>query len=206
MLDLNLLEHFNSYYKENTENFYSKSLRDFFAIEISKRLPGTHLKILEVGCGNFSLFEDLNVSSDVLAIDISTFGIQSAKKNQKNKCIEYKVLDVSAGERLFEADSFDFILDAHALHCITDKEQRSRAFKNIYHSLNPHGLFAGEMMIANKSQVKGGDSFKYIPDAFDLENEILSHGFKIKYFMVVRDLEFVSGNTSSDLLRVICSK
>ena len=93
------------------------------------------LEILELGCGDYSLFEGKNIKN-VTAIDKSIDKILSAPQSN----IKYLAMDMS--QLSFET-KFDLIIDAHALHCVLDFEMRDLIYKNLFDSLNTsHFIFA----------------------------------------------------------------
>lgn len=196
---LNLLEKFNQIYKSEKTPHYEESLKSFFLAEVQKRLP-TSSHVLDLGCGSKSLFSDLDLEQmKVRAIDFSPVAIEHAEKKEG---LYYEVADVT---KMTEENSFDLVFDSHCLHCISKADDRKSAFQNIYRSLKSDGFFAGEMMVRS-SKNNFNDPYKYTPDAFDLEKEILSHGFKIVYFVIARNLNFIQSSGESDLLRVIAKK
>ena len=196
------LELFNQVYTNELEARYSNSLLDFFKTDVLKHLP-IEAKILDIGSGSKSLFEeDLELSKkDITAIDFSSVAILKAQKSSQ---IQYLEIDITVPNILGEY-LYDLVFDSHCLHCITDKHEREYAFKNIYNSLKPSGIAAFEMMIIpfeNSINFPG----KYIVEARELEQEILTYGFKIKYFLIVRNSFFEYKNSKCDLIRIIIGK
>lgn len=199
---MNSLELFNKIYKEETERAYSKSLLKFFESEIYSRL-GNNPCILDLGAGSKSIFEDTDLlKSNITAIDFSPVAIKSATLLPSE--ISYKEVDLGI-PGVLESEQYDLVFDSHCLHCITDESKRKAAFINIYQALKPDGLFSAEMMVSPSGKnIKLPN--KHVVDARVLEDEILSYGFKIIYFLIVRDLVFGSDNGDCDLVRVICRK
>lgn len=158
--------------------------------------------ILELGCGDHSLFEGLNLSN-VIAIDKSVDKILSAPQST----INYLAMDMA--ELTFET-KFDLIIDSHALHCIVDFESRDLVYKNIFDSLDEEGQLIAEVMIKKNSS----DSYFCFPErivlsSFEIEEELIKNGFKIIYFSVIPNLYFlddVSKKNTCDLLRFIAQK
>lgn len=158
--------------------------------------------ILELGCGDHSLFEGLNLSN-VTAIDKSVDKILSAPDTS----IKYLAMDMA--ELTFET-KFDLIIDSHALHFIVDFESRNLVYKNIFDSLDEEGKLIAEVMIKKNSS----DSYFCFPErivlsSFEIEEELIKNGFKIIYFSVIPNLYFlddVSKKNTCDLLRFIAQK
>lgn len=202
MIYLNSLELFNQVYTNESERTYSASLLSFFKTEIKKRLP-EKAKILDLGSGSKSLFEEeLGLDkTNITAVDFSSVAI---KKAQGYSEISYLEMDITQPDCL-ESESYDLVFDSHCLHCITDKNERKIAFKNILSTLRPDGIGALEMIVSpsGKAVTLPG---KYVIEARALEEEILAYGFKIIYFMIVRDLVFENEDARCDLVRVIIRK
>ena len=196
---------FNHFYKKALSLSFEKSLLNFFNDNVFGRLPEKELKILDLGGGFYSLFEEIHhFNGHVTSIDFSAEAIKRAPQSKINY-LEMNILD----SEFFKANHFDLIFDSHCLNCITDQAERDISFKNIYSALSVDGIFASELMIQ-----PGKDSvmmpYKCIKTAMELESEILSHGFKIIYFFISKDCGFtnvVEGvEIQCDLLRVIARK
>lgn len=202
---LNILEHFNHFYREEKLPAFAGSLLTFFLEIVTPRLPGEDLsviRILELGCGSKSIFEDQELpQQNITAIDFSAVAINKAQKNSE---INYQVVDITNKQAL-EFASYDLIFDSHCLHCIEGIIERQNALENIHQAMTETGIFCAEMMV-QKEKHKIVLPHKYIPEALMLEQELLAAGFKIAYFMISRNLAFHNDNGECDLLRVICRK
>lgn len=199
---MNSLELFNKIYNEEVERAYSKSLLSFFESQVHPRLSENPC-ILDLGAGSKSLFEDTDLlKSNITAVDFSPAAISKAILMPCE--ISYIELDLSI-PGILEKDHYDLVFDSHCLHCITDESQRKEAFTNIYQALKPNGLFSAEMMVSPPGKTIKLPN-KHVVDARALEEEILGYGFKIIYFLIVRDLVFGSENGDCDLVRVIGRK
>ena len=199
---MNSLELFNKIYNTETERGYSKSLLKFFESQIYSRLAKDPV-VLDLGAGSKSIFEDTDLlKSNITAIDFSPVAIKNATLLPNE--VTYKEIDLGT-PGVLESEKYDLIFDSHCLHCITDESQRKAAFINIYQALKPDGLFSAEMMVSPAGKNINLPN-KHVVDARVLEEEILSYGFKIIYFLIVRDLVFGSDNGDCDLVRVICRK
>jgi len=202
---LNSKDFFEDFFEKNKSHTYSPSLKSFFFEIVLPKLNVKHLKVLDLGAGNYSLFEDIpDFEADITALDFSHTAIINSPQS-KIKYREGSIIDPV----FFPHSECDLIFDSHCLNCITNEVERDLAFKNIYHGLATGGIFAGEMMI---QPTNGNVSmpFKMIKSTLDLEQEILSHGFKILYFMISRDSGFtneVDGiEVKCDLLKVVATK
>lgn len=202
---MNSKDFFEQFFKINTKHSYSQSLLLFFEEIVRPRLGGNQLNILDIGAGNYSLFEDVQkLNAKITAIDFSQNAIDFAPQSS----ISYLQGDITDAT-FFSTANYDLLFDSHCLNCLTTEEQRDLAFKNIYLALVTGGIFASEMMIqpigAHVSM-----PFKMIKSALELEQEIISHGFKIVYFMISRDSSFammVDGvETKCDVLKIVAQK
>ncbi|MDO9182072.1 MAG: methyltransferase domain-containing protein [Bacteriovorax sp.] len=202
---MNSKDYFNQFYLKNPESSYSKSLYHFFENDVRPRLSKKELNILDLGAGNYSLFENIkNLSANISAIDFSTVA-NSSTPVSKIKYLEIDLLDPT----FFNQKKFDLIFDSHCLNCLTEESQRTLAFKNIYEALSAEGLFASEQMIQpENSQVSM--PFKMIKSARELEEEILSYGLKIIYFTISQSSKFVNEvdgiEVQCDLVKIIAKK
>ncbi len=202
MKDLNSLALFNQLYTNELVTSYSSSLLDFFKTDVLKRLP-SEAKILDIGSGSKSLFEEyLGLSKkNITAVDFSSVAILKANINSQ---IKYLEMDITVPNILGEG-LYDLVFDSHCLQCITDRHEREYAFRNIYNSLRPSGIAAFEMMTIPLGRPVNFPG-KYIVESRELEQEILAHGFKIKYFVIERNIFFENEDGKCDLVRTIIEK
>ena len=202
---MNSKDLFNQLYRSKTGQSYSRSLFDFFLKIVRPRLSGSDLKILELGSGNYSLFEDvLDLNAEITAIDISSIAIESAISSKINYQ-EINILD----SKHFAVAKYDLIFDSHCLNCIESDDERSIAFKNIYSSVKSGGFFASEIMVRPESGFVSMP-FKMIKSSHQIELELIYHGFKIQYFLISNEISFstlVGGEEiKCDVLRIIAKK
>lgn len=201
-------EFFENYFKKKKKHSYSKSLLTFFLEIVQPRLPPGQMTILDLGAGNYSLFEDVNFPdkemTKVRAIDFSTVAIESSPKSFIEYC-ESSVCDPT----YFKESHYDLIFDSHCLNCITTEVDRNEAFNHIYSALKPKGLLAAEMMVQPIGR-NVSMPYKWIKNSLEIEQEIVSHGFTILYFMISRDSGFVSEvegvEVTCDLIKIVAQK
>lgn len=200
-------EFFNQHYKKHPEKIISPSLLNFFETQVRSRLPAQS-SILEIGSGNFSLFEKINnLNTSVTAIDFSPVAIKQTPKS----AVKYYEKSLTQ-KSFFSEGEFDLVFDSHCMNCLVKQEDRNTAFENIYRVLREDGIFTAELMVQPISidDKRIELPFKMIKTARELEDEILSHKFKIIYFMISRDHSFgsvVNGEEIfCDILRVIAKK
>ncbi len=194
---------FDRFYREHSEKQFSSSLKQFFQSVVLQRLPDPQ-NVLELGCGNYSLFEECKLNAKITAIDFSPVAIDQAPKSN----IIYQMRSIT-DEIFFSEGEFDLIFDSHCMNCLVEHWDRERAFNNIFKTLKNDGIFAGEFMVQpinGKVEVP----LKMIKTARELEEEILSHKFKIIYFMISKDSSFVDEANGEkifcDVLRVMAKK
>ncbi len=202
---MNSKEIFEAYFKSHTGHVYSLSLLSFFKDIIRPRLNSVNLTILDLGPGNYSMFEDADIeNSKIDAIDFSSFAINSAPKSR----IHYIEGNISDSE-FFKEEKYDLIFDSHALNCIINTKDRESVFKNIYFGLKSDGLFASELMVQPINE-NISMPLKMIKTSHDLEAEIIKHGFKIVYFLISKNFSFVNEmdgiEIKTDMLRIVCQK
>jgi SAM-dependent methyltransferase len=195
---------FNRHYKNHPERIISPSLLNFFETQVRSRLSRP-VSILELGSGNFSLFEEVeDLDATVTAIDFSPVAIKQAPKSAV-KYYEKSLMQNS----FFSEGEFDLVFDSHCMNCLVKQEDRNLAYENIHRVLNKDGIFAAEFMVQPIDKVIELP-FKRIKTASELEEELLTHGFKIFYFMISKDHSFgsvVKGEEIfCDVLRIMAKK
>jgi SAM-dependent methyltransferase len=202
---LNSKELFEKFFTLNKKYSYSKSLFIFYTDSVQPLLSHKKLNLLDMGSGHYSFFEDvINIDAEITAIDFS----KNAIKNAPQSSILYREGNV-IDPTFFPDHYYDLIFDSHCLNCLTSKEERQTTFKNIYSGLANNGLFASEMMVQPTDNNVSMD-FKWIPQASEIEQELISHGFKIKKFMIANGMSFShqnkEGELQCDLLQIIGEK
>lgn len=187
------------YLKENNESLlrFVKS----FLTETGEIKNLTGKDLLETGCGlgGFSHYFD-SIGCRTLGVDISNFAISGAREiaSMKRNSCEFEVLDVRSSVDL--GRKFDFIVDSHLLHCLTDRESRDKYFSFVKRHLKDNGLFLVETATFDDEireplgydldedfvlhQEISGEFFpiRKILRSIDLENEILENDLKINTF------------------------
>lgn len=106
-------------------------------ISIIKEIP-TASKILDVGCGNGRLVNELKKDVDYLGVDNSSNLISIAKDKYKdNKNYKFKGLDIFELDKL--EDKYDYIFLVAVLQHIPSKELRIKALTKIKSILKENG-------------------------------------------------------------------
>ena len=196
---------FEHFYHHKKDFSYSKSLYTFFDELVRPRILIDNPNVLDIGAGSYSIFEDcLNFKCKATAIDFSKEAIEHSPKSN----IIYKEANL-VDSKFFEESTYDLIFDSHCMNCIVEEEERLIAFNNIYRGLKIDGLFASELMVSPSGKYVSMP-FKKIKSALELEQEIISNGFKILYFTISSENKFqmdVDGiEVQCDVLRIIGQK
>jgi 2-polyprenyl-3-methyl-5-hydroxy-6-metoxy-1,4-benzoquinol methylase len=165
--------------------------------------------ILEVGCGIGAISLALwGRCKSITGVDISSIAIATARDlaKLKNKSIDYRHMDIGSGSELDK--KFDFIIDSHLLHCLVDKNSRSKYFAFIKNHLDTNGRAIIETMVFSKGlQVPIGYEFtetnillktinntsypvRAVFDSITIEEEIKNSGLKIDYLYYHNELSF----------------
>lgn len=202
---MNSKDYFDQFYEKTKERSYSKSLYRFFNESVRSRIPDEYPKILDIGAGEFSIFEDvMNLNADITAIDFSSKAIAKTVKSK----INYREVDIT-DPAFFKDSTYDLVFDSHCMNCILEQTDRDLAFKNIYRSLKEGGIFASELMVQPIGSLVSMP-FKRIKTAMELEQEILSFGFRILYFLISKDSTFTyldnGKEINCDVLKMIAQK
>lgn len=167
-----------------------------------------YYKVVELGCGVNPLVKELKVD-DYLGIDISFGSIELNKRSFDSA--EFISGDITQPLELNR--KYDVVLDSHLLHCLTSLDDRRQYYHNVKNLLDDNGDFIAEVLCYH-SQVEfpfdymfDGDvvykidqklsqnyfqegvfPYRWLPDARDVEAELIAMGFKIEYFLVRSDL------------------
>ena len=219
-----------SYLLNSNEYSPNYSLINFINNTIPKYNFENKIEVLEVGCGDGSIFEHIhNLSFNVLGLDFSQEAINKAKSRN---IAEFDFIHSDFSTDLILEKKFDLILDSHCLHCVTELDKRKTFLKNIYNHLSNSGIFMAEVMVSH-NEMQFADNFlfnheqnillqqfegtvlpvRYIPNVKQVEDELLEAGFKINYFRAFPDFKIIPDATRSvaynedpELLRFICHK
>jgi SAM-dependent methyltransferase len=159
-------ELFDFIYKKKKEEFFpSESLCQFYETKgrlwVDQMESKDNLSILELGCGDGTLFEKKSLTEsechffNITGIDSSFQAIKRAKdrwsKKKKNfpnlrvKFLLENILDEPKNKNFY-----DIILDSHLYHCLLGKKEQLKAIKNIRISLKKGGIFIMETMVSHK--------------------------------------------------------
>ena len=157
---------FERAYKEIGQIFKpSPSLVDFYLNRVKKYIefvPDKKVKVLEVGSGLGSLFQDEFLIEEernylsILGVDFSFSAISEAEKRWNNllnrnksilKKIDIKFLMRNILDKFKYDEPYDLIIDSHCLHCLNGIHEQKKALNNMVSSLKPGGILAIEMMI-----------------------------------------------------------
>ena len=183
---------------------FAPSLLSFFQKTVSNFLQIQNPRVLELGSGAHSIFEDTNLNKklvEALDIRISMDGVNSSG-------IKYFKGDITE-TNLLNNNYYDLVFDSHCLHCLQSIKEQEIALQNIYNSLKTEGLFAAEIMV-QPSGNKVHFPKRLVRESIDIETLILNSGFKIMYFVIVPQMsfyfEYSEGEIVCDMLRIVAKK
>ena len=161
---------FDRAYKEIGQIFKpSSSLVDFYLNGVKKYIEcpiGSKIKVLEIGSGLGSLFQDEflveeeNNYLSITGIDFSLKAIAEAEKRwdfllRKNKSINKKIdikfLMKNILDDLNLNESCNLVMDSHCFHCLNDLSEQKSALKNMESNLKSGGILAIETMVSHKN-------------------------------------------------------
>ncbi|EYC10755.1 hypothetical protein Y032_0054g2534 [Ancylostoma ceylanicum] len=99
-------------------------------------------KVLDVGCGTGHIGRKIleNGASEVVGLDNSEEMIGSAKKTFESLKSDGKCQFIHASVLDIDLHGFDVIVSFFALHFLKNKQELSKAIRNIYNSLNNGGV------------------------------------------------------------------
>ena len=179
-------ELFNQAYRQRNQIFKpSSSLVGFYLERVKnyiKSLSDDPIKVLEVGSGLGSLFQDGTLIEQekkrlsVTGVDFSFNAIIEAKKRweefQKKNKSNYKKIEIEFFMRnilddLDFGELYDLVIDSHCFHCLNGLSEQKKAFDNMISNLKEGGVLAIETMVSHKNL-----SFSH-PYYFDKKNKML---------------------------------
>ncbi len=216
----------------------SKELLQFCKDNLTNENYFIEGKSLILGSGNGDMGKMLReYTGELYGIDISSQAVAYANENNWG---EFTVADVCKFE--FE-DKFRLLVDNHCLHCLVEQNDRGAFFHRAYNALENGGLLLLESMIYHNAmkffenyyydseqvlwKKSMGKNYIGIQDIngqiyypirkirrfFEIEEEILSAGFKIEYLRAFSDRKFIPDDSRElplpcdpDVLQVICRK
>lgn len=207
---MSLLEAYNSYYEEQLKKLgqisfnSNNSLELFVQNDLIPRLCNhnllSDLDVIELGAGDISYFYNTPVKTLSL-VDFSSTSCELLKTRYPKSC----VFQLDLCNSNLEINSYDVALDSHCLHFI-EIEKRQTYLNNIYNSLKQEGIFCGEFIIS-KNDYSYSKKYRFINSLRNFEEELISLGFKIRYFYVSKSQEFVLGDGEyCDVVKVMAQK
>ncbi|BAQ12865.1 putative MerR family transcriptional regulator [Clostridium botulinum] len=188
------LKHELSRISSNCQN-YNENINNENISELSNLdLKRSNIKILELGCGDASLwnknFNNIPLNWEITLTDFSEGMLKDAKKNLREKRSRFNFKIVNAEKIPFEEESFDVVIANHMLYHVPNI---NKALKEINRVLKSEGiLFASTVGKNHMKEIREiistfniynltSESWE-ITDSFQLEN-----GLKIvsEYFNMV---------------------
>lgn len=168
--------------------------------------------IVELGCGNARDARYFAKKHIVYALDqIIDQHVLNSNKTSQLRLIER---DFVHGDHDF-CDSIDIYYSRFTIHSITEEDQK-KLIPKVYNSLNTGGIFCIEARTINDTKFgigkhisdttyfNDGHTRRFI-DSQDFLNEVLSLGFKLKYFNEQDNLS-VYKDDNPVLMRIVLEK
>src|SRR5688572_9199865 len=133
--------HFTGSIPENYDKFLGPIYFEPYAIDMASRFDPSEVEMaLEIGCGTGrvtrQLRKSLKQSATLVASDISEDMLNVARKELKEKDIEWQTID--AQSLPFADNTFDLVVSCFAWMFIEDK---AKAYAEVFRTLKPGGLF-----------------------------------------------------------------
>lgn len=217
-------ERYNNVFSDGYCFYPNESLVDFINFYRSLPLAPELIETsLEIGSAGGLHLIDTSYFKDVEALDIVPSAAVHFKSNYPNNFYTTCFLDFNTKKK------WDFILDAHLLHCLIGKSSFEQYFKKVYQCLVSGGHLVLEVMCESKVM-----SFDDAKQSFDfstgvlydeygpvrtilpsmlIEKIIIESGLKIVYLRVDEIIKFIPSSHRSesrpndpDRMRVICLK
>jgi hypothetical protein len=180
------------------------SLLDFFNTNVLSCLLAKDVKVLEIGSGSSSLFEETKLNKNL----IEAMDIIHASEVTSSSGIRYFKGDITK-KNILKYNYYDLVFDSHCLHCLKSEKEQFQALQNILDSLLDGGVFASEIMVQPRHNMVFFPE-RLIRSAFDIEAMLRDCGFSIIYFVIMPDMKFYfehnQNETECDMLRVIAKK
>ncbi|MCF8060582.1 MAG: hypothetical protein K9K67_14870 [Bacteriovoracaceae bacterium] len=153
----------------------------------------------ELGCGNYSLFEEgeqlisgLSYKEDIFGFDLSSVAIEQAPHSN----IQYKQADCS---QVIPGGGHSFILDGHFLHCLSSLPEVFQTLGVISDALLPGAIYAGEVMTSHKKLSFDHDLY------FDSKNSVLFQDDRpIRVILEAREWESLFKDAGLEIIFFIC--
>ncbi len=139
-----------------------KELLEYLSSILRKPWAKARDSVLEIGCGSAVLLRWLLSQgfSCGTGIDVSKSAIELAQEQSEGLPVLLKKHD-HLSSLVTEPDYFDFIVDGHCLHCITNENDRETFFSNAYKLLKPNGVLVVSTMCSPVNGKKMREDFSH---------------------------------------------
>ena len=118
-------------------------------------------KILDLGCGSGRHFSC--IKGEIFALDFSSEMLKHAQQTAKTLKIKPEFFDSVASKLPFKNNFFDSAIYINALHCIENKEDRSKSLTELFRVLKPGAQAIISVWGKNQNRIKGKSKDQLIP-------------------------------------------
>lgn len=174
-------------------NLYSHNKEGWFPWIYKQCHIKSDMKILELGCGNGSLWTDnttkIPAGADITITDISIGMLRDAKRNLKNFASSLHFAKIDANNIPFDNNSFDLVIANHMLFYLNLNAKKKNALSEIYRILKPGGKLIcstygsnhmkeiSDLVTSFDNRIRLSSDKLYENFGLDNGKEILSHFF-----------------------------
>lgn len=138
-----IAEHFSitrNYIWKDLKNL-AKYIHNYYKIPSAPFSKGETIKILDVGCGNGRLFEELeNKNIEYYGIDYCEKLIDIARNRYKHSSSKVQFAVSNIKNMWFGKNQFDAIFAVAVINHIPSKETQKKALSKLYQTLKPGGI------------------------------------------------------------------
>jgi 2-polyprenyl-3-methyl-5-hydroxy-6-metoxy-1,4-benzoquinol methylase len=140
---LNLKEHWNKAYKNNSQEklgWFETDLSPMLGL-INKTNLDKNAKIINIGAGSTTLIDELIKLkyTNIIATDISEIALKNLELRVGKHKIDILVDDLTNPQSLSQVDNVDLWVDRAVLHFFTDQKDRETYFKLLSKMVKPNG-------------------------------------------------------------------
>jgi SAM-dependent methyltransferase len=107
--------------------------------QIRQALGGSHLRLLECGCGGNPAVELLDLCSHYTAVDFSATGLAVSNRKLQSQNVPFSLQLASVCALPFKDGEFDAVYSAHVFYHIANVEAQRQAFEEAARVVRPGG-------------------------------------------------------------------
>ena len=129
---------------------------------VSEFLKNKKGKILDLGSGSGRNLINLKTEAEIYLVDFSSEMLKLAKRRTKENKVKAKFYKSDVSNLSFENNFFDAAIFTAVLHCISDREKREKAIKELFRVLKPNSEAEIEVWNRDSDFFKNAPKEKYI--------------------------------------------